>query len=850
MDTDLFRPCACELDSSCVGFVHPLDPHNNCYLCRGECGVYQCCDECKDWDNQRRKEYLNFLELLAGVLGVPGTPEDVSYDDGTSSSAAESPANVGGEAEPHPNVSIEQTSSSFEPLGSDAVDQVVLTVSNPEPFENSTSKTSESCLGSHGGSLANVVGDSATSLHVPNAGEVLNDSREPHNRTSRVLAIPEAAQLPFPQKSPSHGPHPSHATKMGQTMNHEGYPYHHPSPRTKVLGSEAASQPSMREQDGSSLPMDAPLQVGVSHPHQQSREAKVAPAGDLPGFPKLTPISLARHGGKTHGVLPQDLLRFFPSTAPLQGPSRDPRTFKHQQQAREDMHRGVMTNGLFNQTVASVLNGLRSEPHPSSGRWEKKDSASAKKGAALRRSRPLSSSGTTIGSSSSSSSSSGTPPPVWQPREEPASTTDPSSSRGPRLDGFPPHHPVRGGGVGANSGTLGREVPGYPNGPRPGGNPVDLRGNVGKPRMFPVPAEPVGSLFPRSSPISMEEKPMERPEEPLPLDLRVDFRSIIEFIRRVHVIETPVLPNPRRDVPLLEARVNQAPQGASTPNTLPMSASTRNKFAQINEDVKRIPSVGPKSKSLLQPRAAGQQKFYDYADEWVGAPDFSDPLLNFSKRTMKSLQSDRVGFSYNESKDMVENLAKIVSAASWMEWALSALGNFIPSLPADQQNAFQEMGVSISRANSYVLDLAATSWANWDLRRRDTALDSLYGRPARDQAHSLRTSPLFSARLFSDEALADAIEARRLAEKDDLVTSRLEPPKKKQRMAYPRFHLQQARFPGAFPSQGPREHPWNSHNARQEGPSSSSSNFRRDQQRRNHSKKKSQSSKKRGHRKQ
>ena len=481
-DSEFFRVCAREINSICRGFIHPLDPHRNCYLCRGDCGANHSCGECRNWNDQQRDAYEIFLEIIPKLLDVPVRSDSVPIENGTLSLAVEGPAPGVEVADSHPSVSIQQDSSSFLPLGSDAVDQVVLTVSSNEPCETTTSQTLESSLEPHTGSSANVDSFSATSLQFFRAGEVLNDYRGPHNRTTRVLATSEAAQEPIPLESPSHGPHPSHATKVSSTMNLEGYPYHHPSPCTKVFGSEASSQPSMRVQVGSPKPRGTPKQEGVGRStHPRPGVGNAASAGDLPGFPRVTPISRPR-APKT--LQHQDMLRNFPSSAPLnpRGSTSDPKKSSHHPGTKEDMQRFAMTNTLFNRTMNSFLEGIRTEPHPSSGRWEKKDTTSVKKGAALPRSQSLLSSSASEESSSSSFSSSGTPSPDWQSGVGPASSTIPSFSRGPRLDGFPPHQPVRGGGVGAVPSTSGREVPGHPNGPRPGGNPAAFRGNIGRPR--------------------------------------------------------------------------------------------------------------------------------------------------------------------------------------------------------------------------------------------------------------------------------------------------------------------------------------------------------------------------------
>ena len=150
---------------------------------------------------------------------------------------------------------------------------------------------------------------------------------------------------------------------------------------------------------------------------------------------------------------------------------------------------------------------------------------------------------------------------------------------------------------------------------------------------------------------------------------------------------SPRLLPPRRDMPLLEARVGDAPPAGPVPVTLPMSAATKIKFEQLNRDAQRLPPLGPRARSLLTPRSAYQQKYYEYSVEAVGPSEVTQALSNFTNRSLRALSADGSSFSQQEAREMVDFLSSMVSAASWMEWVLSAIGDFIPSLPSALQES-------------------------------------------------------------------------------------------------------------------------------------------------------------------
>ena len=474
--SEYYRQCLGEAHPyGCFGLVHPLDPHMNCFKCRPACGPDEQCYECSEWDDQTWYDYFHFLDVAPGVLNHVRNFASVPVENGNASAAVESLVGDDGHADPHPSVYIAQGSPSLEPHGSDVAEQVVLTVSNLNGREPSTAQTPKPSLGSRDCSyMTESDVDSAASLHSTDAGEVLNGSRDLHDRSSsRLQSFSETSQVSGPPESPPHGACPS-PTKAGPTMLIGGSRFPHPGllTGTRVPGSEVAAQPSMRLQ-GSPPPSGTPKQEGAS-PTRRGPAAlsKAAPAEGPDGFPKLTPISITKRAPKTRPPIPAELLNKFPVIAPLnpRGNTQDPRPCN---QPPVDRHQAA-TNGYFNRTVSSLLHGIRAAPHPSSGRWEKKDAASRKKGAALPRDAPSSAPTASGGASSAATSTAGSSSSGGHPRSRSTTPSVSSSSRVPRSGGVPPHYSVRRDEAPTGPGRVGGGFLVIPTALGPGGTQLTL----------------------------------------------------------------------------------------------------------------------------------------------------------------------------------------------------------------------------------------------------------------------------------------------------------------------------------------------------------------------------------------
>ena len=134
-----------------------------------------------------------------------------------------------------------------------------------------------------------------------------------------------------------------------------------------------------------------------------------------------------------------------------------------------------------------------------------------------------------------------------------------------------------------------------------------------------------------------------------------------------------------------------------------------------------------------------------------------------------------------EAKELASWQAAGTSAASWSDWALFTLGDMDQYVREDKRRRFQELGLSLARVIEFFVDLCSTTWAALELKRRDAAFTHIAGKSARQQIPSLRGAPLFSPELVPSDFVQKALEDREKSQKEDILYSRAEPPRKKQR---------------------------------------------------------------------
>ena len=504
------------------------------------------------------------------------------------------------------------------------------------------------------------------------------------------------------------------------------------------------------------------------------------------------------------------------------------------------------TLSAVNRLADSIAKTYRMEgPHPSSGRWESKNSCPGKRSANPRRADDSSSSG--LAPSSSCDSMSPSRAAEWLPQRRDVDSSSSLSPRGPRSSESLTHQPVRGGGLASDHVRRPEEgSSGHPTGHRSGGNP-----DVAK-RSFERRLEHSGTLdhdsYDPNSDCSESSSDDAQDDDYEPAgetrgapsaedDAQLDFSGMIEFVRQVHGLETPPPQSAPRDVAGFEEQV-RAPQDARPSFLLPWSNSTRAKMDRVNEAIKNGALDSAKGHKLFGARAASRRKFYDPLNGFAGVSEHTQRLGTLLHAHPNDLRRDQNSFSSAETRDMVIMASSSCAAASWSDLVLASMGSFLADLSGERRRLFQNLGISLSRAISLMADNAVHSWANWELKRRDTAFSRASGKATREQLPSLRNAPLFSNELVPDNLTVTAIERRTQAAKDDFVMSRAEPPRKKFRANYSKP------FPMAQSSLR-REEPYASRREAHDSPNSLQGQSRHQEPRRDRRQPKSKFNKKR-----
>ena len=217
------------------------------------------------------------------------------------------------------------------------------------------------------------------------------------------------------------------------------------------------------------------------------------------------------------------------------------------------------------------------------------------------------------------------------------------------------------------------------------------------------------------------------------------------------------------------------PQRESLPSfLLPWSENMKEDMKKLNAEIasKEIAFSEGRATKLIPPPLTRQRRFYHPEEAPVGPASFSKDFASLIGSSIENVRKEPISFSSTETSQLIAMISSAAATSSWLENWVGGMGRFLEFLPEVEKRNLEAFGLCAVKALRFQSQQLITSWANFELRRRDAVFAHNRHREVREILPELRQAPVFLPQQFPEAVVKSALERKSQSVRDNALYSR------------------------------------------------------------------------------